>query len=534
MSSWLRPLCCTRTGAAHLRRGRPCQDASGSHSFLDRDGATVRIMVVADGHGGPRYIHSAVGSWLACRTALRTVQQLWQPSQAIDRHHWLAVELPEAIHRRWLQAVNRHWRAQRAGDAATAGAPLLYGTTLGLVVMTPTWWGQTGLGDWDLLQVQAREAGLVGEESDPGASGEATFSLCLSNAAAHFAPRTAIQCLEPDQEAFTLLLSTDGIRKSCSTDDDFLALGRYLSGAPAQADPESVVELAASLDRISSQGSGDDVSLAIAHWRPGEPLPRQPLIPVPRLSSASKPQLHPCRAEGLLPGPAPQLPGGEHPDRARSEHSEFTTTQAKGTAPAEPMAPPAPRSSRRPRPWLVGTAVIAAGGSVALWLNNGRWAGSLPRAAPAAPQLLAGPQQVLAPVRRQVRDLCAGQLPILPTLETRRSIFTALRQRRLHPVPLLAASNRDPLAALIALSHDPGTDGLSDQPAFTGLQLCPSLKLALSQLWQHSQAATPQASPEQSATPAAQEAARSPSIPSPSRAPTAAVRRIQPAPLGDQ
>jgi hypothetical protein len=198
------------------------------------------------------------------------------------------------------------------------------------------------------------------------------------------------------------------------------------------------------------------------------------------------------------------------------------------------MAPPAPRSSRRPRPWLVGTAVIAAGGSVALWLNNGRWAGSLPRAAPAAPQLLAGPQQVLAPVRRQVRDLCAGQLPILPTLETRRSIFTALRQRRLHPVPLLAASNRDPLAALIALSHDPGTDGLSDQPAFTGLQLCPSLKLALSQLWQHSQAATPQASPEQSATPAAQEAARSPSIPSPWRAPTAAVRRIPPAPLGDQ
>ena len=164
MSSWLDPLCCTRTGAAHARRGTPCQDASGSLSFLDLDGATVRVMVVADGHGGARYIHSAVGSWLACRVALRTVQQLWQPGQAVDCQRWLAAELPQAIQRHWLRAVNRHWRAQRPGAAAAECSPLLYGTTLGLVVMTPTWWGHTGLGHSDLLQVRAQGAALVDAE----------------------------------------------------------------------------------------------------------------------------------------------------------------------------------------------------------------------------------------------------------------------------------------------------------------------------------------------------------------------------------
>ncbi len=532
MSSWLRPLCCTRTGAAHARRGSPCQDASGSHSFRDRDGATVRVMVVADGHGGARYIHSAVGSWLACRIALRTVQQLWPPSQAMDWQHWLAADLPQVIHRRWLRAVNRHWRAQRPGDAAAECSPLLYGTTLGLVVMTPNWWGQTGLGDWDLLQVRAQAAALVGEEADPGTGGEATFSLCLNHAAAHFAPRTTIERLEPDQEAFTLLLSTDGIRKSCSTDDDFLALGRYLSGAPAPAEPESALDLAASLDRISSQGSGDDVSVAIAHWRPGEPVARQPLIPVPRLPSASKPQLNPRWPQGLNPGlpPSPPPSSGDRPEHPRSERPrsarpERTSSQPTDKAPAEPKALQVPQRSRRPRPWLLAAAVIA--GAVAFWSGKGHWVGFMPLAGPPAPQLDAGPQQVLAPVRRQVRDLCAGRLPILPTLATRRSTFTALRQGRLHPVSLLAASNRDPLAALIALSHDPVTGGLSDKPAFTGLQLCPSLKQALSQLWQQNPAASVQASPEHSGAPAAQEAPRTPSIPSPLTPPTASAGSSQ-------
>lgn len=521
MSSWLDPLCCTRTGAAHARRGTPCQDASGSLSFLDLDGATVRVMVVADGHGGARYIHSAVGSWLACRVALRTVQQLWQPGQAVDCQRWLAAELPQAIQRHWLRAVNRHWRAHRPGAAAAECSPLLYGTTLGLVVMTPTWWGQTGLGDWDLLQVRAQDAALVGEEEDPGANGEATFSLCLSHAAAFFAPRTTIERLEPDQEAFALLLSTDGIRKSCSTDDDFLALGRYLSGEPAQAEAGLIVDLAASLDRISSQGSGDDVSVAISHWRPDEPVAPPSPIPASQRRLASKPQLHPHRPEGLNPGPPPQAPGEDRPEFPQSQQPALIATQPTETDPAEPE-PLQPRSRlRRPRPWLVGAAVIAGVGAVGLRWTKVPWVGFLNTAEPPSTPMVAGPQQLLAPVRRLVRELCAGRQPILTTLEQRRSTFSALRQGHLHPVPLLAASNRDPLAALIALSQDPITDGLSDKAAFTGLQLCPSLKLALGQLWQQSQAASAPASPDATSAPAAPGAPRSPSIPSPAAAPKA-------------
>lgn len=233
-------------------------------------------MVVADGHGGKRYIHSDVGSRLACELSLNLVaEQLGQrgsvgPDAAQRWQEWLEEAFPKALHQRWKAAVETHWYKQstKRGTSETTYSPLSYGTTIALVMMTPTWWAHTGLGDWDLVRIGSNgEVKLVNEEQEEEQNGgESTYSLCLNNAPRHFAARTAVHLITEQEPAFSLLLSTDGVRKSCSTDADFFAIASYLCEEKKQPEANPTNQLNADLDRISSQGSGDDVSIAIGRW----------------------------------------------------------------------------------------------------------------------------------------------------------------------------------------------------------------------------------------------------------------------------
>ena len=276
MKYWSHPECVTRTGASHLRRGVVCQDASGRQELIDRSGQPIQVLVVADGHGGQRYTHSEVGSRLACELALKLLADQfsqWSSTKDVEIQRWrswLVETFPNSLHQRWLASVERHWRQKITEKDALEQpfSPIAYGTTLGVVIMTPTWWGHTGLGDWDLVRVRSGgDVALVNEEKEESqTSGEATYSLCLSNASSQFAVRSAVYPISQDTPSFALLLSTDGVRKSCSTDEDFFAIAKYLCEGDQLREGETANELNSDLDRISSQGSGDDVSVAIGRW----------------------------------------------------------------------------------------------------------------------------------------------------------------------------------------------------------------------------------------------------------------------------
>ncbi|MFM7653337.1 MAG: protein phosphatase 2C domain-containing protein [Vulcanococcus sp.] len=261
-------------GAAHRRREQPCQDASMAVQLTATDGSALQLMAVADGHGNQRHWLSGTGSQLACRAAERAVRQALAttPLPAIERwRQLLRQELPEAIVQDWLAATAADW-AERPESGEQPFSPLPYGSTLGLVLLAPRWWGCTGLGDWDLVRIAADGRGeLVSEEAATGAdgalrSGEATASLCLPGAADLFAERAQLHPLPAaadtgDSQA--LVLSSDGMRKSCLADADFLQLCGQLR---AVDDP---AELEAGLAQITAEGSGDDVSVAMASWDPG-------------------------------------------------------------------------------------------------------------------------------------------------------------------------------------------------------------------------------------------------------------------------
>ena len=272
MSHWQLPTAMTRVGASHRRKGSPCQDCSGWRTLSDRDGFPIQLMAVADGHGGQRYTHSQAGSKLACELALELAgSQLKQSSTSSPRaieqwHQWLEKDFAETLHQHWLRASQQHWAKE--GHSNESFEPHAYGTTLALVIMTPTWWAHTGLGDWDLVKINnAESAVLICEEAESAeASGEATFSLCLGNAPKYFKPRTNIYPIEPSQHSFGLMLSTDGVRKSCSTDTDFYKISCYLSDLHQSIQTNKGQLPEADLDRISSQGSGDDISVALGFW----------------------------------------------------------------------------------------------------------------------------------------------------------------------------------------------------------------------------------------------------------------------------
>ncbi|MCP9815928.1 protein phosphatase 2C domain-containing protein [Synechococcus sp. GreenBA-s] len=466
---------CSRIGAAHRRQGRPCQDFSLSHRCRDAAGQPVLVLAVADGHGGARYRRSERGSRLACELAVTEVARaLGAQATAADTglepwRRWLTHELPEAIHRLWLDAIAADWerdpeggnpggsdpgRPDPASPAAAAAAPeagaegfspLSYGTTLGLVVIGPHWWGHTGLGDWDLVRVEAEGGGasLLSEEPAQAAGGEATCSLCQRQAARLFAPRSALYPRR-EGERFSLLLSSDGIRKSCSTDADFLTLAAHLAALPDD-EPEL---LASALDQISREGSGDDVSVAIAQL--GAPPPE--------------------RTPERTPGPL-------EPD-------------AHG--PAEPK-PPQTGQQRGRHAWLLLAlgATAALGLALTRLLPNSRSPGPGPPVAaaptegtppPAGPAAAPLPLELQAQLRRSIAQLCASPASIRASLRQRQSQITGLATGQLQAHQLQRNAATDPLGALLGTAFL--ARGPQEAPGpLRALGACPELEAGLAATW---------------------------------------------------
>ena len=123
------------------------------------------------------------------------------------------------------------------------------------MLLAPEWWGCTGIGDWDLVGVTRQgTAELLSEELGHRGS-EATGSLCQPPEQQHWQQRARLELGSPLR---ALVLSTDGVRKSCATDADYLHL------CAGVVDLHNSDELEEGLARITAEGSGDDVSLAIA------------------------------------------------------------------------------------------------------------------------------------------------------------------------------------------------------------------------------------------------------------------------------
>jgi len=450
LNRWSTPLAQSSTGAAHRRRGQPCQDASLVVTVTGHGSERLTLLAVADGHGAAAYPHSAVGSALACQAAVQAVAETLPATGCLGaggletgglegeperRQRWLEHDLPAAIRRHWLAAVRHHWDGQ-PHQAALPFEPRPYGTTLGLVLLAPGWWGHTGLGDWDLVRIEGGRAQLLSEEARDSAVGEATGSLSQGEGTGPARFRAAWWPLDPSTTPFALVLATDGIRKSCASDGDFLALATWLATEMAPS------ALAASMERISSEGCGDDGTVAIAHWgRPSEGPP------------GSQP------AE--TPAEPPASPAGA-----------VATPQASQAVDAGWMARlPQGRLERR------GALLLALLGGIVV-----TGAGAIPALHRAfGPASMAGGDQ--GPVAGEARRLCRTMGLANAELRNRRSQFEGLRAGLLQRNTLLSQAKQDPLGALIAASFPTPEKPPSQGFPIQGIRTCPELEGSLRSLW---------------------------------------------------
>ncbi len=258
------------TGAAHLRAGRPNQDAADCWESGDR---TV-VLAVADGHGGEAYARSDRGARFAVEEAIGACRDLdarLAPMAIRDgvRRGRLGEELAREIVRRWQRRVeeDRGGDGEAGAEARSRRRPAPgestrpYGTTLiaalaigdELVLLLQC-------GDGDVLAVSGEGTVDRPLPVDERSFGNETASLCLPEAWTEFRSRL----LDADELPALLLLATDGYANSYADDEEFRQVARDLLCAVEETGEEAVgAALPAWLAETSGGGSGDDITVGL-------------------------------------------------------------------------------------------------------------------------------------------------------------------------------------------------------------------------------------------------------------------------------
>jgi len=267
---------CSRTGAAHARAGRPCEDAYALWS--GSSGARPCIAcAVADGHGDPRHDLSRTGAALAVDAAvseLATFHRSYADGN-IPRQQFRAgfkSDFPRRVTRRWREMV-----VQDAGHNSLPLEPvpspdekdrlfIRYGTTLIATLVAEDSLLFAQIGDGDLVLVRPDGSIEFPLPRDPVVAGNETHSL--SSPDAHLLWRTAIL---DRGDGGVLLAATDGISDSFAgaESEEFTVFVKSLADRIRTYGTEAVAAaMAGWLDRYSAMASGDDMTLVWACINP--------------------------------------------------------------------------------------------------------------------------------------------------------------------------------------------------------------------------------------------------------------------------
>ena len=267
-------------GAAHVRAGLPNQDALSLWSAGAGGAVACAAAAVADGHGGQRHFRSETGAQIAVEIAIRRLRALaagLEQCAPADRAGHVAAHGPAAIVGEWVATVQADLAAHpirddewavlaeaegEAGVDTVRADPLLaYGATLLAALVTPSTIVLLQLGDGDVLCVASDGSTRRPIAHDERLAGNRTTSICRPGAEDDV--RLAVLPRDLDEPTL-LLLSTDGYANSFRSDNDFLCIGGDFHALIAKHGLGAVdAQLETILQDASSQGSGDDITLAL-------------------------------------------------------------------------------------------------------------------------------------------------------------------------------------------------------------------------------------------------------------------------------
>ena len=250
------------TGAAHIRSGRINQDAL---AFLPEVGAPSRRITaaVSDGHGAAAHFRSQIGARLAADGAARLFE--WQIDEA--GADTAADNIITDIVDYWRNAVRTDLATAPYGPddpiASSIDEYTPYGATLIAFAANSTKIAAFQIGDGDMLFGYEDGRIVRPMRPDPDLFGEATYSLCLPDAVAHFRSASVVRGSEAGWPDF-VCITTDGIDKSFRDDATFLATVAELRRNAMDDWDALLAAMPAWLDDLSQHGSGDDSTIAFA------------------------------------------------------------------------------------------------------------------------------------------------------------------------------------------------------------------------------------------------------------------------------
>lgn len=236
----------TVQGSSHKAVGKVCQDFSLTYHDPKRN---LSVAIVSDGHGGTKYIHSDLGSWLACEVTLDTLREFVSYiNDADELTHDSLQHLFTAIYTRWASIITDE----------DPDAPLHhYGCTLMAYVQTPHWWLAFQIGDGKLV-MQQRD-GQYGQPVpwDDRCILNVTTSLCDSDAIHEFRYATGHDWPQ------AVYLASDGIDDTFGDGALLYRFYEHLHDSISEMGLLHVrLHLPEVLDHYSEVGSHDDMSVA--------------------------------------------------------------------------------------------------------------------------------------------------------------------------------------------------------------------------------------------------------------------------------
>jgi len=273
-------------GTSHQRTGAPNQDSG--RTAVVRDGSAV-VLAVADGHGDPLHARSDRGSRFAVEAAIELLTG-WITAKpgSDDAIYSSAAELPQKLVDAWRAKVAsdldadppRHQAAQlassRNAELIEQSPEILYGSTLVAAAIDGRLALYVQIGDGDLLTLAPDGAVRRAVPASGDLPLHITESLCQADARDRF--RVQVEFFAKRPLPALVMASTDGYSNSFRDDTAFLKVASDLKAYLERNGIEWIAQhLEGWLDETSKNGSGDDITLAMAWLANREKRRRRPL-----------------------------------------------------------------------------------------------------------------------------------------------------------------------------------------------------------------------------------------------------------------
>jgi hypothetical protein len=326
-------------GAAHVKDGRPNQDAVAHQVLMLPGGSALLVVAVADGHGDSLHFRSDRGARMAVAAGISATRD-W--SAGISGS---PAEIKLSARRGLVPRVVTGWNAavaaDPAGDQFTAAEramladlppPTAYGSTLMIGAFTDGYAVFAQIGDGNIVAVLPDGRSPSPVPGDGGPDKSHTASLCQDDASDAFRIG-AIQLAE--RPLFAALLATDGFGNA-QTQDPWQAgvaadLARF--GLDHDQDWFAAQVPGWAAQCASSVGSGDDSTIALVINSAVRPR---------RGLSGADPHTETIPAQTLeLPVPLRPAPGAG--DREQQDRGDRGDRQPDERRPRRPRWPRWPR-----------------------------------------------------------------------------------------------------------------------------------------------------------------------------------------------